>query len=435
MPTPRQGAFLAYPTLEVGYGGAAGGGKSVALLMAALQYVDTPGYNALLIRRTFADLNKPDALIPMSHEWLAGTDARWNGQDHRWTFPSGATLSFGYCESDRDVYQYQGAAFSFVGWDELTQFGETPYLYLFSRLRRREGLPVPLRIRAGFNPGGIGHDWVRARFVDGQTDQRRFVPAKLEDNRYLDQHSYEESLNKLDAVTRAQLRHGDWNVRPEGNLFKREWFNGRIVQDAPRHIVRRARFWDLAATEAAPGKDPDYTAGVLIGVDDGGYFYVLDVQEFQHTPHQRNQIIRATAQRDGRETTVYIEQEPGSSGKSVIDQFVREILPGYSVYGMRSTGDKITRAKPFSAACENGLVRLVAGSWVGKFIERLTGFGLPGVHDDVTDAAAGAHRALTRDDEPWTQEQLDELEHGDGISLDDEPLHDPFSSDRELSFE
>lgn len=399
IPTPRQGAFLAFPTLEVGYGGAAGGGKSVALLMAALQYVGVPGYNALLIRRTFADLNLPDALIPLSHQWLAGTDARWNGQDHKWTFPSGATLTFGYCESANDVYRYQGAALAYVGWDELTQFPEAPYRYLFSRLRKRADLPVPLRVRAGFNPGGIGHDWVRARFIDGQTADRRFVPAKLEDNPHLDREEYERSLDLLDPVTKAQLRHADWDVRPEGNLFKREWFRDRIADRHPP-LVRRVRFWDLAATEEAPGTDPDYTACVLMGADAAGQFWVLDADEFRASPADVEKRIQAQAAIDGRDVEIHMEQEPGASGKSMIAHYARTVLRGYSFYGVRSTGDKVTRAKPFSAACQNGLVWLVRGSWIGKLIDRLTGFGLPGVHDDMTDAADGAHRRLTEAAEP-----------------------------------
>jgi predicted phage terminase large subunit-like protein len=390
----------------VGYGGAAGGGKSVALLMAALQYAETPGYNALLIRRTFADLNLPDALIPLSHQWLTRTDARWNGQDHKWTFPSGATLTFGYCESANDVYRYQGAALAYVGWDELTQFPESPYRYLFSRLRKRHDLPVPLRVRAGFNPGGIGHDWVKARFIDGQTESRRFIPAKLEDNPHLDREEYERSLDLLDPVTKAQLRHSDWDVRPEGNLFKRQWFVGKIEEKAPP-LVRRVRFWDLAATEEAPGTDPDFTANVLMGVDASGGFWIEDADEFRETPANVEKRVAGQAEIDGRGVEIRMEQEPGASGKSMIDHYARVVLPGYDFQGVKSTGDKITRAKPFSAACQNGLVRLVRGSWVAKLIDRLTGFGLPGVHDDMTDGASGAHLVLTGGAKAWDGDQLE----------------------------
>ena len=118
--------------LEALYGGAAGGGKSDALLMAALQYVDVPGYAALLLRRTYADLALPGALMDRAAEWLSGTDAKWNGQEKSWSFPSGATTTFGYMATDADKYRYQSAEFQFIGWDELTQFPSDPYLYMLS---------------------------------------------------------------------------------------------------------------------------------------------------------------------------------------------------------------------------------------------------------------------------------------------------------------
>jgi hypothetical protein len=163
-PTEPQAVFLTLTCLEALYGGAAGGGKSVALLAAALQFVEVPEYSAILFRRTFADLSLPGALIPMSHSWLSGTDAVWDAQRHQWNFPSGATLAFGYIDTENDHYRYQGAEFQFIGFDELTQFREMQYRYMMSRLRRPEGMTLPLRVRAASNPGGIGHEWVRDRF-------------------------------------------------------------------------------------------------------------------------------------------------------------------------------------------------------------------------------------------------------------------------------
>lgn len=370
--------------------------NSVALLAGALQYVDRPGYSALMLRRTFADLNKPYALIPMSHDWLQGTGAKWNDNEHQWTFPSGATLSFGYLANENDKYQFQGAAYHGVFWDELTQFTETQYRYLFSRRRKAVGDTIPMRFRASSNPGGVGHEWVKQRFIVEAGERRKFIPARLEDNPYLDQADYEQSLAELDYVTRAQLRHGDWDVRQEGSLFKREWFNDKIVEAAPL-LKRRLRFWDLAATEAdEKNPDPDYTAGCLMGLADAGLFYVLDAQEFRETPAKVQARIVAAAQMDGHGVEVHIEQEPGASGKSMIDHYRREVLRGYAVYGVRSSGDKLTRAKPFSAACENGLVRLVRGNWLTMWIDRLASFGQPGAHDDSTDAASSAHKGLSR---------------------------------------
>lgn len=209
-PTPKQAAFLNLWCKEALYGGAAGGGKSDALLMGALQFVNEPGYSAIIFRRTYADLALPGALMDRSEEWLGGTDAHWNSIKHIWTFPSGATLTFGNLEHERDKYRYQSAEFQYIAFDELTQFLESQYRYLFSRLRRLEGSFVPLRMRSASNPGGIGHDWVKRRFlVEGEAHGRVFIPAKLDENPYLDQATYIQSLSELDPITRRQYLEGD----------------------------------------------------------------------------------------------------------------------------------------------------------------------------------------------------------------------------------
>ncbi|MFA5458675.1 MAG: LAGLIDADG family homing endonuclease, partial [Synergistaceae bacterium] len=194
--------------------------NSDALLMAALQYAWVPDYAALILRRTYADLALSGAIMDRSLQWLTGTGAQWNSPGHKWTFPSGATLTFGYLESERDKYRYQSAEFQFIGFDELTQFTETQYSYLFSRLRRLKNTDVPLRMRAASNPGGVGHEWVKNRFkIDSGGDpERPFIGAKLDDNPHVDQEAYEEALSKLDYVTREQLRRGDWTITHSGGI-------------------------------------------------------------------------------------------------------------------------------------------------------------------------------------------------------------------------
>ncbi len=200
---------------EVMYGGAAGGGKSEALLMGALQYVEVPGYAAILFRKTYQDLSLPGALMDRAGEVLSGTSARWNGTNHTWTFPSGATLSFGYLDKENDRFRYQGSEFQYIGFDELTQFKERDYTYLFSRLRKKIDNQVPLRVRSGTNPGGAGHLWVKKRF-DPQGRRppipgRMFVGAKLKDNPHIDAEDYKKtSLSQLDSQTRKQYEEGDW---------------------------------------------------------------------------------------------------------------------------------------------------------------------------------------------------------------------------------
>jgi hypothetical protein len=236
------------------YGGAAGGGKSSALLMAALQHVHVPGYAALILRRTHRDLALPGAIMDRSHDWLGGTDAQWNGLEKRWTFPSGATLTFGYLDTDRDRYRYQGAEVQFVAFDEATQFPEAWYRYLLSRLRRADGVQVPLRARLATNPGGIGHEWVRRRFVESDDPERIFIPARLEDNPHLDQVAYRAQLELLDAHTRRQLLLGEWVNDPGGLVYP----------------------FDEARTLAdeAPQLD-EYVLGIDFGVIDATAFTVL----------------------------------------------------------------------------------------------------------------------------------------------------------------
>ena len=398
-PTPKQLAFLLLENQEALYGGAAGGGKSDALLMAALQYVDVPGYSALLLRRSYTDLSLPGALMDRAKAWLIPTLAHWRDSMKTWEFPSGATVTFGYLERPGDEYRYQSTEFQFVGFDELTQFTETQYRYLFSRLRRSNEVDVPLRMRSASNPGGVGHEWVRERFIDaqGSIESRIFIPASLPDNPYLDQDAYLASLNQLDPITRQQLLMGDWSARQPGNLFRREWFP--VVEELPVQINRSVRFWDLAATPMRPGTDPDYTAGVRVDYGVDGLYYVVDVQRMRGTPGEVERLVNQTARMDGISTQIVIEQEPGASGVNTIHHYVTRILPDYTVRGQRSTGSKVERAGPVSSQAEAGNIRLYRGPWLGPFLDEVEAFPLGG-HDDQVDALSGAMMRLRASHSP-----------------------------------
>lgn len=360
--------------------------NSSALLMGALQDVHIPGYAALILRRSYTDLALPGALMDRAHDWLDDSDAHWSSLSHTWTFPSTATLTFGYLENEKAKERYRSAEFAYIAYDELTQFLEPQYLFLFSRLRRNKNFPVRLRMRSASNPGGPGHLWVRDRFIiDGKDNNRPFIPARLRDNPYLDIEAYRQSLSHLDPLTRLQIEEGDWDALGEGELFKRHWF--KIVDDWPRDL-RLVRFWDLAATEDMAGTDPDWTAGALVGYKDGQY-WILDMRHERLSPKKVEDLIAQTAALDGRKVDIWIEQEPGASGVAVIDHYQRHVLPGYTVRGLRPSGPKTERARPLSSAAEAGNVFMLRGRWNTALLDELTVFPI-GPHDDQVDSISGA---------------------------------------------
>jgi predicted phage terminase large subunit-like protein len=397
-PSLTQKVFLRSNSLEALFGGAAGGGKSSALLMSALQYVDVPGYSAILFRRTFSDLSLPGALMDRFRSWMANyDDVHWNANSYVATFPSGARVSFGYLNNTNDYLRYKGSEFQFIGMDEVTEIRESDYRYLFSRLRRPnsgELAKVPLRMRAASNPAP---NWVRQRFiVEGETTGRIFVPSLLTDNPGIDADSYRQALSELDPVERRRLEEGDWWATTLGSLFDRTSFV--IIDPHEMPIVtpqaKVVRFWDLAATEPNHSNpDPDWTVGTLMMFDQG-VAYILDVKRARVKGDKVEQLIAQTANEDGVAVQIRMEQEPGSSGKALVDQYARYILPGYDFGGIRATGDKVTRARPFAAAVANGNVRILRGVWLSDWLDEMSSFPEACNHDDQVDSAVGAFTQL-----------------------------------------
>ncbi len=212
---------------EVLLGGSAGPGKTDCLIWDAVRSISRPRYHGLLLRRTFPNLQE---VIDRCWEYYPKCGGTYRSTEHRWYFPSGAKITLGHMQHEDDKYNYQGKEFSFIGWDELTQFTETQYLYLMSRCRSTDP-GMPILFRATTNPGGIGHVWVKERFVDCTTPgtpyidprtglSRIFIPAKVRDNPTLMEADpgYITRLEALPEIERRRLLDGDWEVFP-GQVF------------------------------------------------------------------------------------------------------------------------------------------------------------------------------------------------------------------------
>jgi hypothetical protein len=212
---------------EVLFGGAAGPGKTDCLIMEATRHVKFPDYRGIIFRRTYPQLQE---IIDRCWKWYPKLGGEYRAGEHRWTFPSGAKIALSHMQHEQNKYDHQGKEYHFVGFDELTQFLESQYLYLHSRIRTTNP-EIPKRVRATTNPGGIGHMWTKKRFVDiakpGQVYidphtgfSRRFIPAKVTDNPTLIDNDplYVAQLEALPEIEKMRLLHGVWDVF-EGQVF------------------------------------------------------------------------------------------------------------------------------------------------------------------------------------------------------------------------
>ena len=182
---------------------------------------------------------------------------------------------------------------------------------------------------------------------------------------------------------------------PEGNRFKRRWFE--VVDELPKDCSF-VRWWDKAATDGAG----DYTAGVLLARANDQTHYIVDVVRGQWSPFRREQIMEQTAAADEERhghVRIWHEQEPGSAGKESAEATTKNLC-GYTVSSEPSTGDKVVRAEPFAAQCEAGNVKLLRGSWNEVYIDELTSFP-SGAHDDQVDASAAAFSKVIGGEPAW----------------------------------
>ena len=251
-PQPKQELFLSLPYYEVLFGGAKGPGKTDALLAESTRQLNKPAYQSIIFRRTQPKLTE---IIERSYKWFSNTQASWNGEKHRWTWPDRNFIAFGYCKDEKDKYNYQGHEYGFMGFDQIEEFTETMYLFLLSQ-NRSSNKNIRCYTRSTSNPGNIGHAWVKSRFIDKldrngkpkyfkrvndediETTKddpnalsRAFVFATVDDNPalILNDPDYLRRLEMLNETDKKALRWGDWDIFA-GQYFK-EW--SRLIHILP----------------------------------------------------------------------------------------------------------------------------------------------------------------------------------------------------------
>ena len=453
----KQELFLRSPADICIYGGAAGGGKTYALLLECLRNIDHKHFEAVVFRQSRPQILSAGGLYATSQEiypYLGASSVLT--PNVQWRFPSGAKVTFAHMFYEKEKYNWQGAQIPLLMFDELTHFTESQFFYMFSRNRSTCG--VKPYIRATCNPDG--ESWV-AKFIDWWIDPETgyaiesrcgklryfvrqnnvihwadtrqelidtfnlrtqeelervksvtFISAKLSDNKAMMLHDpgYMGTLMAMSEFDQEQLLNGNWKIRRSaGHYFKRSKVTPLAA--IPTDIVKWVRAWDLAATapgeadelEGLPqamrqsrrGDESAYTAGVLLGKRRNGRIFVADVINVRENGADVRNLIRATAASDRAfygNVTVRLPQDPGQAGKDQAQSFVR-MLGGYTVTTALESGDKVTRAEPFSSQWLAGNVDVKEAEWNDEYFRQLENFPV-GKLKDMVDASANAYLEL-----------------------------------------
>ena len=442
-PSPGpQTAFLSSNADICIYGGAAGGGKTFGLLAEAARNIKIPGYRAVVFRRTAPQVRNPGGLWDQATQTLgrlAGVRFRPDRLECQWGVGSKlASIKFANMELEHDRFNFSGAEIAMLGFDELQMFLETQFWFMLSRNRStcgvkpyvrascnpvaeddrvggwlnrflawwidaESGLPIPER--QGKKRWFIRQDdkliWasskaeLSAEYPDDRPLSVAFIAANLHDNPVLmaADPNYLGMLRALPRMDRERLLEGRWNVRPAaGIIFNRGWFPvvDSMPVPSPGEKVSAVRYWDKAGSSLATA---DRTAGVRM-VRMGSRFIITDAIAFRKGALEREQIIKNLASQDGQDTTVWIEQEPGSGGLESAEATIRNLV-GFRVHAHRATGSKVTTWGPLSAQAEGGNVFIVRGAWNEDLLRELhNADGRDGHADDLVDATAGAFMKL-----------------------------------------
>ena len=430
------------------YGGAAGGGKTVGLILEPLRHVGrVANFTAVFFRRTMPQITNPGALWDESRNFYP----RVGGTPHlgvrEWRWPLGSKIKFANLQFETTVYDWQGAQITLICFDELTHFTAHQFFYMVSRNRstcgvrpyiratcnpdadswvadflawwidQESGLPIPERagvvryyVRVSENivwadrPEDLLQHLPQPEDLPPGFDLPRpisvtFIPASVFDNPALLQVNpeYLTWLLSLPLLERERLLHGNWKIRPAAGLyFKRQWC--AVFDDVPADL-EIVRYWDLAATEKTEFNDPDWTVAIKLGRDRNGGYWLLDMVRARANPGDVEKLLFNTATQDGKQVRIGFGQDPGQAGKSQALHLVRA-LSGFTVESAPESGDKITRFGPFSSQCSAGNVKVRRGAWNEELFRVLEGF--PDLaHDDEVDACSGAFEMLNRRVAGW----------------------------------
>lgn len=416
------------------YGGAAGGGKTYALLLEPLRHIQVLGFGGTIFRRIGVQIVAQGGLWDESNAIFPLFGSIPLESKKTWVFKNGNKIKFSHLEHEKTKYNWQGAQIPYIGFDELTHFTESQFFYLIGRNRSTCG--VPGYIRATCNPDA--DSWV-ATFIEWWIDQETglaiperagklryfirqgdkliwgdsrealileygaqeqpksvtFIPASVHDNKILLEKdpSYLGNLMALSRVDRERLLGGNWKIRPAAGLyFKRHYF--KVVEAVPQDPGNiTVRCWDKAGTEKTDNNNPDWTAGCRMTKTPDNRFYIEDVRRARVSPFNVETMVVNTAAEDGRHVEIGNFQDPGSAGKMEAQYYSRQ-LAGYNVRILSSATDKITNAKPLSSQAEAGNVYVVQGKWNKDFFDELENFP-EGPKKDQVDAASGAFNMMT----------------------------------------
>ncbi len=447
---PQEGPqeiFLSTPADIAIYGGAAGGGKTYALLLEPARHSNNPKFGAVIFRRQSIQITQEGGLWDSSFEvygGVKGAEPKTSPRYH-WRFKSGARVGFAHIDGDKDLEKWQGSQIALIGFDELTHFTKKQFFYMMSRNRSASGIepyiratcnpdadswvadfiswwidpdsgyPIPERsgairymvhindIVSWFDTKQEGIDFAIQSGISHEEAQRSvksvtFIASTLKDNKILMENDpgYLANLLALTEVEKERLLRGNWKIKPSaGAYFKRTQLKD-IFKVLPDDIIAICRGWDLAATDEDENKEAAFTAGVLMAKRACGRFLVLDVINQQLKAGDVRKLIMTTAQTDNAKygwVRQRLPQDPGQAGKEQAQSYVN-MLAGYDVVIKPESGSKESRAEPMAAQWQLGFFDVMEGEWNESYFNQLESFP-ESKFKDMVDAGSSAFGEIT----------------------------------------